>query len=152
MLSPPEVSIRTSVVGLAVMLGTIALVWSWMLGWATLVGFGGLGLFFVRGGGGIARRQTGVAFGVSLCVLAVKYGLLFGGIERPRWGRTGSRCCSCSRWCGRSSSRGVRVPAPYARPERMSLLRERSLPLPRVRCEEFLRHTPVQANPRYCCH
>ena len=85
MLSPPEVSIRTSVVGLAVMLGTIALVWSWMLGWATLVGFGGLGLFFVRGGGGIARRQTGVAFGVSLFVLAVKYGLLFGGIERPRW-------------------------------------------------------------------
>ena len=84
-LSPPEVSIRTSVVGLAVMLGTIALVWPWMLGWATLVGFGGLGLFFVRGGGGIARRQTGVAFGVSLCVLAVKYGLLFGGIERPRW-------------------------------------------------------------------
>ena len=39
----------------------------------------------MRGGGGIARRQTGVAFGVSLFVLAVKYGLLFGGIERPRW-------------------------------------------------------------------
>jgi hypothetical protein len=85
MSSQPKAITVVAVVSLAVTLGVIAFAWPSMLGWVTVIAFGGVGLAFVRGAGGVARRRTSVAFGVFMLACAARFGTSFGALALPRW-------------------------------------------------------------------